>query len=396
VEELSKPPRIKDKISIAISAGEASGDLLGACLVNELKSLLPDAQFWGAGGKRMREAGVETAVDTEIGSAIGVLQVLKALPRFLVQFHLLKNKILKEKPNVFIPIDFGAFNVRIGKLAAKEGIKVVYYFPPSSWRRTLRNSSALKEIGGKVITPFPWSRDNLCAQGIDARFVGHPLVDIAKPDIEKDEFLNKLCISDSKFVVGLLPGSRTHEVSEHLEPMFNAAKIINNKFPGTSFLVASAGKSDNIKKALDKYCPQISGNSSVTILENQTYNIMASSDFLICTSGTATLEAAIIGTPMVIIYRGTAIMRFEFLFRKAVIEKFIGLPNIILDKLVCPEILANDVTAQNLANITIDYLSDKQKLANAKDELSQVKGILGEEGASKRAAKELIEMAGLL
>lgn len=396
MEEHSKFPNHKDKISIAISAGEASGDLLGACLVNELKILLPNAQFWGAGGKRMRRAGVETSVDTEIGSAIGVLQVLKALPRFLIQFHLLKNKILKDKPDVFIPIDFGAFNVRIGKLAAKAGIKVVYYFPPSSWRRVPCNSSALIELGGKVITPFPWSRDNLRAQEIDARFAGHPLIDIAKPSVDKTEFLKNLGLSDSKFVVGLLPGSRTHEISEHLEPMFNAAKIISEKIPGTSFLVASAGKSDVIKNALNKYCPQIEGNPSVTILENQTYNIMASSDFLICTSGTATLEAAIIGTPMVIIYRGTSIMRFEFLFRKAVVEKFIGLPNIILDKLVCPEIIGNDVTAHNLANTTLDYLNNQPKLIDAKNELSLIKGILGEEGASKRAARELIEMAGLL
>lgn len=161
-------------------------------------------------------------------------------------------------------------------------------------------------------------------------------------------------------------------------------------------MVASAGKSDVIKNALNKYCPQIEGNPSVTILENQTYNIMASSDFLICTSGTATLEAAIIGTPMVIIYRGTSIMRFEFLFRKAVVEKFIGLPNIILDKLVCPEIIGNDVTAHNLANTTLDYLNNQPKLIDAKNELSLIKGILGEEGASKRAARELIEMAGLL
>lgn len=383
-------------LSVAISAGEASGDLNGSYLATALRSRLGDVDIWGAGGGRMREAGVDVAVDMTGGGTIGISETLKILPRIAGKYFLLRSELLKRKPDVFVPIDFGAYNIRLAQIAHRNGIRVVYYFPPSSWRRRMpRNIPKLLASGGRVITPFPWSQELLCSGGVDARFVGHPLVDIVKPTQTRDEFLREFELSDSLPTIGLLPGSRGHEVREHIPPMLECAYNMHKKLGGAQFVIGAANRVESMRRQVGVMAKERSDFPTVRVIERRTYDCMAHSDFLIAASGTATLEAAILGTPMVIVYRGTAIMRFEYELRKGALEEFIGMPNIVADRGVCPEMLNNDVTPEKLTDIALSLFQDKQGLDKMRESLGEVKRLLGESGAVDRIADTVIEMGGL-
>lgn len=379
--------------SIAICAGESSGDLNGAYLASALQRIDPNLKLWGAGGPKMRDAGVEIAVNMTGGGTIGIAETLKSIPSVAIKYHQMRRLLLNRRPDLFIPIDFGAFNVRLAQIARKNGIEVVYYFPPSSWRRKPKNASKLLACGGKVVTPFPWSAELLTEAGLDARFVGHPLVDIVKPTKPREQFLSELGLDPSVPTIGLLPGSRAHEIREHLPRMGACAEILHGDLGNVQFLIAAAWGAERMRSQIEhsdeEYFPPLA------VVEGSTYDCMAASDLLITASGTATLEAAILGVPMIIIYRGSPIMRLEYAFRKSILEDFIGMPNIVVDRGVCPELINDDVKPEVLADIARDLLTDKDKLSHMKSDLCEVKSKLGEPGAVERAARAVLEMGNL-
>lgn len=382
-------------ISIAISAGESSGDLSGAFLASELRKLRPDLHIWGAGGPKMRDAGVEIAVNMTNGGTIGIAETFKALPTFAARYFQVRFALLNRRPDIFVPIDFGAFNTRLAQVARKHGIPVVYYFPPSSWRKRPKNAPKLIVCGGKVITPFPWSAKLLGDAGVDARFVGHPLIDVVKPSKPREDFIRELDLQTSLPTIGLLPGSRSHEIREHMEPMIEAAEIIHRELGGAQFIIGAAWGSERMR---DRIAAASLGKDDfpvIRVVERRTYDCMAASDLLITASGTATLEAALLSVPMVIIYRGSAIMRLEYNLRRSCLEDFIGMPNIIADRGVCPEMLNEDVTSEKVADIALSLLKDKTKLREMKAALDEVRAQLGEPGAIARAANAVLEMGGL-
>lgn len=381
--------------SIAICAGESSGDLNGAYLARAIARIDPDARIWGAGGAKMRDAGVDVAVSMTGGGTIGIAESLKSLPAVAVKYHCMRWLLLKRRPDLFVPIDFGAFNIRLAQIAHAHGIPVVYYFPPSSWRKRPRNSAKLIACGGKVVTPFPWSADLLSAAGLDARFVGHPLVDIVKPTVTREAFLSELGLSESVPTIGLLPGSRTHEIREHLPPMIACAGILHRELGGAQFVIGAAWGAEGLRSRIAELSGAESDFPAIRVVEGRTYDCMAASDLLITASGTATLEAAILGVPMVIIYRGSPIMRLEYAFRKSILEDFIGMPNIVADRGVCPELINDDVTPEKLAGIARGLLTDKDSLSRMKADLREVRSRLGEPGAVDRAARAVLEMGDL-
>ncbi|MCX6345620.1 MAG: lipid-A-disaccharide synthase [Armatimonadetes bacterium] len=389
---------------IAISAGEASGDMFGGALAGELIKLRPNLRLWGAGGSAMQDAGVDVRVNMASGGTIGISETLKSLPGLAIKYHRLRSELLRSRPDVFVPIDCGALNVRLGQIAHANGIRVVYYLPPSSWRRRPKNAQKLLACGGRVITQFPWSAELLSEQGVDARFVGHPLLDIVKPTQSKEEFFGQLGLSMNIPTICLLPGSRSHEVREHLSMMIDCARIMHRELGGAQFVIgaanrgegeAPAGRARLLLSRIKSVSRGVEDFPAIRVVEGQTYDCMAHSDFLITKSGTATLEAAILGAPMVIVYRGTAIMRFEFMFRKAILEDFIGLPNIIAQRGVCPELINADASPEKVADIALSIMKNENEYARMKASLIEVKNQLGESGAVRRAAEMVLEMGGL-
>lgn len=379
--------------SIALSAGEASGDLHGSYLVRELRKRLgTETSFWGGGGALMQKSDVELVVNTSGGGTIGVLETLASLPGFLMKYRKLRSQILQRKPDLFIPIDFGAFNTRLAKIVVDNGIDVVYYIPPGSWRRNVRSADALRACGGKAVTPFPWSYEGLEAQGIDVRWPGHPLLDIVKPTLSREDFYRQHSLSGK--VVSLFAGSRAHELSAHLPILVRCADFMKRALGNVSFVVGAAAGASELQQRIDLLSKKTGSNARLLVLENSTYDCMAHSDLALVTSGTATLEAAILGVPMVIFYRGTSAMRFEYLMRKAVVESYIGLPNLILQELIVPEMIAAEVNAESLAAMALCILEDKEWQKNMRADYARMRKVLGGEGALARAADAVVELAG--
>ena len=376
---------------LAIIAGESSGDASGAALATALKCQRPDLDIWGAGGPRMKAAGVDLVADLSSFGAIGIIESLKVVPRLLWKYHRLKREILTRHPDVLIPIDFGAFNLRLISAINKDaGIKVAYYFPPGSWRRELKDPTRLCQSADVVITPFPWSAELLTQAGIDARFVGHPLLDMVRSEQAASKSRN---IS----AIGILPGSRRHEICSILPEALKACSLIASACGEIEVHVGAAPGTINLVRNIVQKANGQSAIKIAAINEGRAYYVMSRSDLLIACSGTATLEAAIMGTPMIIVYNGPWLMKFEYLFRRSILKGgYAGMPNIIAQREVCPELLGESATGEKIAKTAIDLLKNSSKLDEIKSGLAKVRKVLGEPGATARAAKIVLETGGLI
>ena len=370
--------------SIIIIAGEASGDLQGACLAAEIRRMAPQAVICGVGGRRMREAGVELLFDSSACGAIGTTEALKLVPRLSLVLLKLKARLNADPPDVLVLIDFGAFNVRLGKHAHSRGVKVLYYFPPGSWNRH-SDGSRLKEVADRVVTPFPWSAELLNHAGIRADFFGHPLLDIVRPTLSQAEFCERFDLDPERPIIGLLPGSRKQEIVHNLPAQAEAARKLIETTPGLQFAIPLASSVD------PKGVRKIAGEE-IKILPGMAYDLLAHSRAAIVKSGTATVEAMILGCPMVIVYRGSLLTTLEFKLRRKRI-KFIGMPNIIMDRMICPELTAKDASPERIAGLMIELIPPTPERAQMLKDLADAKAVLGDPGAIEKAARAVLEMA---
>jgi lipid-A-disaccharide synthase len=379
---------------VVLVAGEASGDANGAALAKELRKKRPDLDIWGGGGPRMKEAGVDIVAELSSFGAIGIIQSLKVVPRLLGEFKRIKGRILSRRPDVFVPIDFGAFNIRLADEVKDAGIKVVYYFPPSSWRREVRDPSLLYQATDVVITPFKWSEDILRRANIDARFVGHPLLDLVRPEQSREDFRTRF---PEGLILGILPGSRGHEIRHILPVALDACEILRETIGQVTALIGAAPGTGRLVRSIIESRGRNLAQLDPVVEEGSAHAVMAHSDLLIVCSGTATLEAAILGTPMVIVYKGPWVMRLEYLFRRNILQGgFAGMPNIIAEKEICPELLGDDASPRNIAAVVADLWKNSEKQEDMKAELSKVRDMLGTSGATERAARIVLETGGLL
>lgn len=416
--------------SIVIVAGEASGDLQGAYLAARLRQALPSVRIRGVGGRKMHNAGVELIYDSSAWSAIGIAEAIKLVPRLLLILRNLKAKLKADPPDVVVLIDFGAFNVRIGKFLHSMGVKVLYYFPPSSWNRNA-HCERLKEVTDRVVTPFPWSADLLKKHGFRADFFGHPLLDIVKPTMSRDEFCEQFGFDASSPIIGLLPGSRTQEIVHNMPALVIAAARMLNKIPNLQFAVPPApsvnpfrladelGKvawvqveAHNTMAELPVGSSRISSQSlanqvrsltssdgfkapgspvRIKLLPGMIHDVLAHSQAAVVTSGTATVEAAILDCPMVIIYRGSWLTALEYKLRGGKL-KYIGMPNIILDRPICPELVADAATPRRIADLMLGLIPDSPARTEMLDALAEVREILGSPGAIEKTVQVVLDM----
>jgi lipid-A-disaccharide synthase len=436
-------------ITIAYVAGEASGDRHAAALHAALVAARPASDIpsaWGIGGRCMSSAGIDLLVDSSRWGAIGVVESLRGVGKYIAAMSMLKAELLKRKPSALILVDFGYFNVRLARWARKAGIgPIVYYMPPGSWKRRA-SPKASQELGALcdlIVTPFSWSNENLRAAGANSHWLGHPLVDIVKPELDVADFDRKYAIDAARPIVALLPGSRTAEVENILPMMLRAAAIVTKRVPGTQFLLAAAPNLDrsmlermvSVELSADRdlgdlkpiaagatdvaqpAAPMVTNEGfvlkpakpgagdqqqpwqtvrresrsqtpTIAIVENLAYDCMARSDLVITASGTATLEAAILNRPMIIVYRGSKLMELEYHLRKSRLGiEFIGLPNIIAGRKIVPELTQDDASPEAVADLAIEHFIEPHHLMAARDVLSSVvRPALGEPGVIERAA----------
>jgi lipid-A-disaccharide synthase len=371
---------------ILIIAGEASGDLHGANLVLALKQKDPSAVFYGVGSRRMREAGVEMLADAAEISVVGATEVITHLGPIYGVYAKLKRFLRSERPDLLILIDFPDFNIMVGRAAKKQDIPVLYYISPQVWAWRKGRVKKIARLVRAMMVIFPFEVELYRRAGVDVRFVGHPLVDSVSSRFTRAEARTRLGLDPERRTVALLPGSRTKEIANLLPDMLKAASILRSTFGDLQFVLPVAPTLDReVVKAHTEQC-----GLPVRIVDGGAYDALRAADAAIVTSGTATLETALMAVPMVIVYR---MSRLSFLIAKLFIDvAHVGLVNIVAGKRVVPELLQEAVTPENIAGAVAPVLRDPMHHRLVTEELREVRARLGSGGASGRAADVVIEV----
>ena len=371
--------------NLMIIAGEISGDLIGASLIKELKKLDPKIETYGIGGNKMQTEGMNILYHINQMAFLGFSEIVRHLP-FLkkVQSELL-TIVKKKKINNVVLIDYPGFNLNIAKKIKKSGIKIIYYVSPQLWAWGSGRIKKIKNRIDKMLVVFPFEQKLYNKNNIDVELVGHPLVERINnyKFLSRKELFHKLQLDESKDILLLMPGSRRQEVEKIYPQIVNAARKLGEEF---NLQIVTAG-SVNIDIELFN---QLSGTSDVKVVKGYTYDLIKHAEFGIIKSGTSTLEAAYFALPMIIVYKTSTL---TYLIGKQLIKvNKIGMPNILLDDDVVPELIQSDVSEEKIYKAGRQILSDQNRYSSIKLRLSEVKNKLGNADASARAAKHIYEL----
>ena len=371
---------------ILISAGEASGDIHAAAVTAAIKKIDSSAEVFGMGGDALRNAGGEVLFDIKDHGVMGFVEVLKKLPDLFKLRDDFEKVMDERKPDCLITVDYPGFNMKLAKLAHDKGIPVVSYIAPSAWAWHKSRAKKVAKIVDKVACIFPFEYDVYKEAGAYVEFVGHPLVDIVKPSMTKEEAMAFAGKEEGKKLILLMPGSRLMEIEKMLPTLLEAAKIIKKQLPEVSFVMPRAG---TIPISLLEEKIQASG-LDVKITEGNNYDLFSVADLALATSGTVTLEAALCGLGSVIVYKTNPVT--YFIAKLLVNIPHIGLPNIVAAKSVVPELIQNDFTPAKVAQEALALL-ESERNTKMKEDLAYVKERLGKPGAVGRVAELVLKIA---
>ncbi len=373
-------------ISIMFSAGESSGDQHAANMFLELKKHQPDIKGFGMGGAKMALAGIDIRYDSGSIGVIGVVEVLKHYSEIRRALKLIQQLVSTERPDLLVCVDYKEFNLKLARFAKQCGVKVLFYVSPQVWAwRPGRVKTYGKAIDMMAVI-FPFETTYYDAENVPVRYVGHPSVDKVHPQRSRLEDMAIFNLDENNPVIGLLPGSRANEINRLLPIMLAAAEILQARIPGIQFMLPQA---DSISdELLESYMRQ--SLVKITVIKNQPYDVIQCCDVVMTTSGTATIEIALLTVPMVITYKLAALT--YWLGRWLVNTPFIGLPNIILGKGFIKELIQHEATSENLAEEIERILTDKFYADQMRDNLNQVKQQLGHGGGSKNMAELALEI----
>lgn len=396
---LSTPKHIRESmkkdVKIMIVAGEASGDAHAARLCNAIKDEAGDSsvEFFGAAGPKMRAAGVKAVVRSDELAIVGVLEIGRALPMFWNAFTTLKKAAAEQKPDVAVLVDFPDFNLKLAKALKKQGIKVIYYISPQLWAWRGYRIRTIKKYVDLLLTILPFEKDWYSARGVGhVEYVGNPLAGEVHASVSKEGFCEKHDLSSEKPIVALLPGSRHKEISRILPELLATANTMLQKNGDLQFVIALANAKNLAEIDPAKKLSDISDavfSDSFTIVTDETYDALNASDVAAVTSGTATLETGIIGTPMAIVYKGSAIN--YALLRPLIDVEHFGLINLIAGERIAKELIQYDLTPKILS-AELFRLLEPDENARVRGELAVAKAKLGDGGTSERAAKAIISL----
>jgi lipid-A-disaccharide synthase len=365
---------------ILLVAGEVSGDLHGSHLVEAIQRLEPEVQFFGVGGESLKRRGMKLLYPAHSLSVVGITEVFLKLGTILKALRGLKRSLDREKPNLVILIDFPEFNLRLAKMAHRRGIPVLYYISPQVWAWRPKRINLIARLVKKMIVLFPFEVPLYEAAGVDAEWVGHPLLDIVKPTLPKEVAFQQFGLDPKRRTIGLLPGSRVHEVERLLPPLLASAHLLQREIPDLQFVIPLAPGIP--KTILSSWMKNIS--IPVKVVEGFTYDVMNLAELLITASGTATLEGAILGKPMIIIYRVS--LPSYWVGRALIRVDHIGLVNLVAEKEIAPELIQKDAHPQRIADEAFRILRDPILSRKMSESMGEVRQKLGEPGAAQRAA----------
>ena len=376
----------KDSKFVVIVAGEASADLHGSNLVKAMVRLNPNIVFWGIGGQRLEQAGVKTLFSSSDMAVVGVTEVIGKLYTIVKALRKLKSILKNDRPDLLILIDYPDFNINIAKTAKRFQIPVLYYISPQIWAwRRGRVKKLLRRIDRMAVI-LPFEEEFFRKSGMEVEYVGHPLLDACPGELDKVKAKVQLGLEHDYPVVGLLPGSREQEIRNLLPVMIKSAEILGRSYPNIRCLLPLA------RTVEPEFVQTFIENSavSVKVIKGDIYHALGVCDVALVASGTVTLETAIMGIPMVIIYRVSPI---SFWVGKIVIKvPCIGLVNLVAEEKVVPELIQDEVTPDRLAHEAMSILEHEDIRANMIMKLKDVKESLGRRGASERTTKIALEM----
>ncbi len=365
-------------------AGEASGDMHGAGLVKALKMKNPNLNIFGIGGDNMAREGVELIYHTRDLSFLGFFEVIKHLPFIQKVFSHMIARTKTQKPDLVILIDYPGFNLRFAEKAKKLGFPILYFISPQVWAWGRNRVKKMAKYIDRIIVIFPFEAEFYRQHNMDVRFVGHPLKDSMNKILPKTDFFNKFDLDIEKPVVGLLPGSRTQEVQKLFRLMIQSFQKMKKKIPE---LQAVVGLAPSLPDSV--YAKILNHTDGILLIRDHTPEVMAYSDAVMVASGTATLQTALLGTPMVVLYKMTPIS--YFIGRILIKIKNIAIVNIVAGKTIVPELIQNQATPGKIEKEMFDLLTNNKRRVAMIKQLSEVSQKLGEKGANNRAADVVLE-----
>lgn len=376
---------------IMIVAGEPSGDAHAASLVRALREVAPETEFefFGAAGRLMRAEEVKKVVDSDQLAIMGIVEVGLVLPRFIKAFRALKRAAVELQPHAVILVDWPEFNLRLAKALHRRGFKVIYYISPQLWAWRPKRVNNIQRDVDLLLSILPFEADWYKERGVThVEYVGHPLAGEVKPRFSRLEFCLRHQLDPQRPIISFLPGSRLKELQRIVPPMLAAVKEINHKRPDVQCVlcVAPSRTIEETRQIIARQNGDM-GFETFKIIHGETREALAASDASAVASGTATLEAAIVGTPMVIVYKESSI-NWHTLGRLITAEHY-GLVNLVAGERVVTELMQNDLTGAKLSQELLGLL-DRNRNAELRERLKQVADRLGDPGASKRAAQKVI------
>jgi len=373
---------------ILMVAGEVSGDLHGALLMEAIHRIDPEVQFFGVGGERLGRMGMKLLYHSQSLSVVGITEVLLKIRSIMKALRGLKQSLDRERPDLIILIDFPDFNLRLAKIAHRKGIPIFYYISPQVWAWRPKRVKLIAQWVKKMVVLFPFEVPLYEAAGVNVEWVGHPLLDIVKPTLSKEAAFQRFGLDPKQRTIALLPGSRMHELKRLLPPLLASAQLLQKETPDLQFIIPLAP--GILQGTLSPWMRNIS--VPVKVVEGWTYDVMNISELLITASGTATLEAAILGKPMVIVYK---VSFFSYWIGRALIRvDHIGLVNLVAGKEIAPELIQNDVNPQRVAEEALRILRDPILSRRMTEMMAGVRQSLGEPGAAQRAAHIVTSLLG--
>ena len=374
---------------VLIVAGEASGDLHASHLVHEVKRHAPKVKFFGIGGPHMRKAGVETLVDSADMAVVGLVEVLIHFRTVYSALLLMRKQLREQKPDLLILVDYPDFNLRLAKTAKALGIKVLYYISPQVWAWRQGRVHMIGQRIDMMAVVFPFEVPFYEKANVPVRFVGHPLTDEVCSDLSREEALKAFSLEPSRQTVGLFPGSRHSEIKRLLPVLLETAEKLNKTQPHLQFILSRASSLSE-----DDLAPYLENNTlNIKVVADRPYDVMRACDAIATASGTATLEIAIMGIPLVVIYKVSPLT--YGIMQHLIKIKDIALCNIVAGERVVPELIQNDATAGNISMEIRRFLEDQTALIEMREKLNGIEKKLNSSKRSTSIGKLALEMLGL-
>jgi lipid-A-disaccharide synthase len=369
-------------VELLLSAGEASGDMYAARLATALKARA-DVRLFGMGGPNMRAAGVEIVVDSAEVALVGLVEVARKMPALNRAWRKLLGETRRRKPAFAVLTDFPGFHLHLSRALHGMGVRNIYFVCPQFWAWRPGRVKLVRKRFVRGLCIFPFEVDFFRKAGVPTDWIGHPLVDQVRATTTREEFANRHNLNRRQPIVALLPGSRHGEIAQHLPTLMEGAAMMQKAGPRQFVLAAAPGLLEAIR-------PHLRDDVPIRIVENETYEALAAADVAIVSSGTATVETALIGTPMVVVYRVAPVT--AWIARRLVRTPFFAMVNLIAEKRVVPELIQDNFTPERVAQEAETLLSSPQASEQMRRDLAVVRERLGPPGAIERAADIIVEM----